>query len=379
MHQQAWHIEHPWSEVLIWMMQHNAASELSAKNIDLLAQVVVMKMGNIRRETEVLEALNAHESSSLHTRTLLKAQITSDPSSTWLVASPTFVPTLRNFGPAMEDSSGGVPNWLLIHIFLPLISTVAYLHSSGFSCGNVSAEDIVLNAYPRMLWHRYRSYPDLVLPDFRLAKTVDEAGGKEDAKAVLAVMQETITSYSDAAPFLSLAAQDEEMVTIDPILLVLQSITTLISTPSPTLAIHRQHLLLQLIDIRHTSPETLPRPILGLIHSDLGMADADLSHALREPSVIRFNRKHEEFVKIIAGKRVQMGTGGFARMKTRRILVVIFEGREVEWLRIMGLGEEMGTEEDGAYDLEEEMPDAMDMDVAGYICGEWSGGSFGGN
>jgi hypothetical protein len=230
-----------------------------------------------------------------------------------------------------------------------------------------------------MLWHRYRSYPDLVLPDFRLATTFDDAGGKEDAKAVLAVMQETITSYSDAAPFLSLAAQDEEMVTIDPILLVLQSITTLISTPSPTLAIHRQHLLLQLIDIRHTSPETLPRPILGLIHSDLGMADADLSHALREPSVIRFNRKHEEFVKIIAGKRVQMGTGGFARMKTRRILVVIFEGREVEWLRIMGLGEEMGTEEDGAYDLEEEMPDAMDMDVAGYICGEWSGGSFGGN
>jgi hypothetical protein len=73
MHQQAWHIEHPWSEVLIWMMQYNAASELSAKNIDLLAQVVVVKMGNIRRETEVLEALNAHESPSLHTPTLLKA------------------------------------------------------------------------------------------------------------------------------------------------------------------------------------------------------------------------------------------------------------------------------------------------------------------
>jgi hypothetical protein len=110
MHQQAWHTEHPWPDVLVRMMQHKAASELSAKNIDLLAQVVVMKMGNIRRETEVLEALNAHESSSLHTPTLLKAQITSDPSSPWLVASPLFVPTLRNFGPAMEDSSGGVPN-----------------------------------------------------------------------------------------------------------------------------------------------------------------------------------------------------------------------------------------------------------------------------
>lgn len=364
------------------MIQHNATSGLAQKNVDLLPQVVVVKMGDVRGEVEVLEVLNQHEDAGLHVLALLRAQITRTPESSWMVTSPTFGARLREFGETMKES-GGVPNWLVAHIVLALLDSVAYVHAAGFSCGEIGAESVVLNAYPRVLWYRYRGYPDILLSDLSASQPLSDAGAVEDAKAVLQVMQELIKQYSDTAPFLDIASTSGsgETITDDAILLILQSITTLLtSSAAPTLRAIRQQLQSRLIDIRHTGPETLPRPIARLMHSDLA-TNAEFEHALREPTVLRFTNKHEEYVKIVANEQVEMGRGRFAGMKTGRILVVRFGERKKGWLRIVGEDdmdddEQMGMEEDGVFDLEDEMPEAMEIGETEYGGGGWSGSLY---
>jgi hypothetical protein len=367
MHQQAWHIEHHASDVLIWMVQHNGASALHPAYIALLPQVVVVKTeidsDAMRNELQVLEDSNRKEESRLYVPVLLKAQITRGPESNWLVTAPVFGRILRAFGEAMKDS-GGVPNWLLAHVFIALMDNVGYMHSAGYSCGTISVENLVLNPYRRVLWHRYRGYPDLVISSISIAQPLSPSGEKQDAAAILAVMEEMITSYSDVAPFLALGADtDANMVTDDPILRVLEGVKALQSQAQVTFQDILARFRDSLVDIRHTGPDTFPRPVARMLHDDIA-TNEEFGNALREPSVVKFDRRHEEFVRIVADERVEMREGACAGMKTGRILVVRFEERREGWLRIVGLenGDEVGVEEDGAFDWEEDVPEVMDVD-----------------
>jgi hypothetical protein len=129
------------------------------------------------------------------------------------------------------------------------------------------------------------------------------------------------------------------------------------------------------VDIRHTGPDTFPRPIARMLHDDIA-TNQDFGYALREPTVVKFDRRHEEFVRIVADERVEMRHGACAGMKTGRILVVRFGERREGWLGIVGLEneDEVGVEEDGVYDWEEDVSEMMDVDGRGYGGGSLSGG-----
>jgi hypothetical protein len=369
MHQQAWHIEHHASDVLIWMVQHNGASALHPAYIALLPQVVVVKTeidsAAMRNELQVLEDSNCKEESCL-------AQITGRPESNWLVTAPVFGRTLRAFGEAMKDG-GGVPNWLLAHVFIALMDNVGHMHSAGYSCGSICAENIVLNTYPRVLWHRYRGYLDLIISDLSDAQPLEPAGESQDAAAILGVMEEMITSYSDVASFLARGADSH--VADDPISRVLGDVKALLSSAHVTFQDILARFKDSLVDIRHTGPDTFPRPIARMLHDDIA-TNQDFGYALREPTVVKFDRRHEEFVRIVADERVEMRHGACAGMKTGRILVVRFGERREGWLGIVGLEneDEVGVEEDGVYDWEEDVSEMMDVDGRGYGGGSLSGG-----
>jgi tRNA A-37 threonylcarbamoyl transferase component Bud32 len=370
MHQQSWNIEHPWSDVLVWMVQYNGASGVVAKNIDLLPSVMVVKMtkdpGRIRHEARVLEALNAAENASLHVPKMLKAQITTESESSWLVASPVFGLSLKEFG----EKQGGLASWLVAHVFIGLLESVAYIHAAGYSHGGITTDNVMLDVYPRVMWHRFRGYPDVVLTDFSTAKRIDDAAEGKDARAVFMVMKEVIAKYSDAAPFVEMADKDEEIVTVDPILLILHDIRVLLANQNTTLADMREQFEARLVDIRHTGPEQLPRSLSRVLHSDL-VANAEFGHALREPTMLKFDAKHEDFVKIVANERVEIGAGGHAGMKTKQIMVLRFTMRKEGFMRIVG-GDDGGDDDmdmdvDGEFevDVESERPsDEMDVDPA---------------
>jgi hypothetical protein len=102
-----------------------------------------------------------------------------------------------------------------------------------------------------------------------------------------------------------------------------------------------------------------------LLHVDLA-TDAEFEHALREPTVLKFDAKHEQFVKIIAKEPIVMWSGGHAGMKTWRIMVMSFTARKKEFLRIIGEGdmEEEDVDIDGDIEMDtDETLEAMDVDT----------------
>ncbi|EAT78985.1 hypothetical protein HBH56_072600 [Parastagonospora nodorum] len=350
MQQQAWNVEHPWNDVLVWMMQHNGASLLSARVLDLLPQVVVVSMGDaVRQVCEALEEVNRHEASSLYVSMMVKSQLTKARQSRWVVMAPVFGLTLEAYGKE-EMEVGGIANWMVAHIFLALLDSVAHVHASGVAHGALTSAGVVLDVYPRVVWHRFRGYPDVVLSSFAAAVPIDAAGEEKDAFAVLRVMEEVIANWSDATPFVRHAEGDADMVTDDPILLVLRDIRLLHATPSPSLVDIRAQFEVRLIDIRASGPAQLPRPTCQRLHSDLA-TQAEFERALREPAVIRFEDRYEDFIKIMADEPVEMGAGGHAGMKTKQIMVMRFAAKKSEFLGVIGVVEEAreGTDEDGDF------------------------------
>jgi hypothetical protein len=344
MHQQIWLLEHTPAEALIWSVMHNGASELQQAHVDLLPSLVVVKMGpQVRNECDILLKLHSErQDASLYVgETVMRAQFTSQADSTWMCVTPVFGPSVNEFG----EACGGVPGWFLAHVFLGLLGAAAFVQEEGVTHGHISSRNVVLNLYPTYLHHRYRGYPDVQLVDFGGAGPLGEEDG--DAKKVLEVVEEVVSMWSDCAPFLVMMQGD--VVSDEPILLVLQDVRRLLQSDAPlTIAGIRARLEPKLIDIRHTGPEHIPRNLVKLLHSDLATG-VEFEHALREPTTIRFGNKHEQFVRIMAGEPVNMGSGGHAGMKTSRIMVIRFTSRKTGFLRVIGedITAEMAIDVDG--------------------------------
>lgn len=84
--------------------------------------------------------------------------------------------------------------------------------------------------------------------------------------------------------------------------------------------------------------------LVRLLHVDL-VTGEEMEHAMREPVLLVFNARHEEFVRAVAGEPVVMGLGGYAGMRTNRVMAMRFTSRKADFARI-------GREE---LDEEEEM------------------------
>jgi hypothetical protein len=343
MHQQTWLLEHTLANARIWSVEHNGASELRQPHVDLLPSLTIVKMGTqVRHECEILQELQyKREEASIYVgEAILRAQFTGKEESTWMCTTPVFGSSVCAFG----EVCGGVPGWFLAHVFLGLLDAVTFVHSEGVAHGRISSRSIVLNLYPTYLHHRYRGYPDVQLVDFGGAGPLQEED--KDARRVLEVVEEVVSMWSDCAPFLAMMRAD--VVSDEPILLVLQQVRRLLlSNASLNIKDVRTQLEPRLIDIRHTGPEHIPRNLVKLLHSDL-TTNAEFEHVLREPTIIKFDIKHEEFVRIMAGEPIVMGSGGHAGMKTGRIIVIRFISKRTGFLRIIGEDNSM----DGAYEID---------------------------
>jgi hypothetical protein len=235
-HKQTLLLEYEHKDTLVWSVTHNDASLLQQKNINLMPQVVVVKMGpKIRSEVSVLEALHhGCECADLCIGSrVLRAQLTGGAESTWMCKAPVFGPTLESVGRTCA-TEGGLPNWFLAHVFLGVLDGVVFVHANGISHNRLLSSSIVLNLYPRYMHYRYRGYPDVQLIGFGQAGALEDTGG--DAHSSLRIMVEAISKWSDSAPFLALASKDGLMVTDDSILLVLQEVRQLLQSTAHLLS-----------------------------------------------------------------------------------------------------------------------------------------------
>jgi len=315
-------------------------SALEGALLALLPHVRVVKTYtrslDVRREVEFLERFDAGP--------LARSQITTAARSSWLVEVPVFGATLAEYG----EKAGGIPSWFLAHVFLGLLGAVEEIHDQGIAHRDVGPDNIVFNIYPRDGKWRYRGYPDIVIKNFGTAIDIDDYNASRDVSGLLRTMEKCIVEWSSSAPFLAYAI-DGTMETDDPMMLVLRDVRHFLQDINdvPTLEEVREMFNNRLVDLRHEGPATMSPALARTLHSDLVTAE-ELEHALREPTVLKFGARHDEFVKVIAGEPVVMGAGGHAGMRTNRVLVVRFTDRKDDFGRI---GRETSVESS----VEEEM------------------------
>lgn len=338
------------------LIEYSGASALSLTHIELLSHLRIVKTGNIRAEARVLQDLDL----------LASVQITGKAESTWLVKYPVFGKTLEDFGHAYRNNRLiGIPNWLLAHIFLGMMTSLSNLHDAGYAHNNIFASSFVLDAYRREgdVVYRYREYPLVRLAEFGGCAEIDDDGEMDDVQALLEVMQRCVLEFSDNADFIGPATYDGRISTDDPILLVLRDVTRLLAQSAPpTLDDVRDALFDRLIDTRHTGPMYMSPTLRGLLHEDL-VTNAELMKAVSEPVVLRSGARHEEFVKIVAGEETGMGVEGFAGMRTGSVLVVRFRGRRGEFARLVGGDGDADAEGDA--DDDEGGVDGLEVDAEG--------------
>lgn len=286
----------------------------------------------VRQECDALEEVNQIEASSLHVSMMVKSQLTGAPESMWVVMAPVFGLTVETYG-KKEEETGGMADWMVAHILLALLDSVAHMHAFGVVYLALTSADVMLDIYARVVWHRFRGYPDDAVSSFAVVEPADAAGEGKDAMALLLVMEEVIAEWSASPSFFRYAEEgDAEMVTDDPILLALHDIRRLLATPSASLVNIRAQLQARLIDIRTSGPAQFPRTTYQRLRSDLATL-AEFEHALREPTVIKFEDRHQDFIEIVADEPVEMGTGGHAGIKTKRIVVMRFATKKSEHWR----------------------------------------------
>jgi hypothetical protein len=123
----------------------------------------------------------------------------------------------------------------------------------------------------------------------------------------------------------------------------------------------------RLRDIRHEGPMKLPEKMVQKLHLEL-VTEEEVKWAFREPTVFKFTWHFEKVQAIVTDQKVCMGRGGFAGMKTKRILVVRF-GEKEAFSRIVREGGYADTEaeaddeltipegesEDGQFEWDDEM------------------------
>jgi hypothetical protein len=339
------------SDVLYEAMQHNGTSFLLNRHLKMAMQLVVVKMSaeteKLRGEVDIVESLHrgVEEASLFIGSYVLQSQHTISPATSFAVLRPVYGPTLQQY--EEHSTGGGIPGWLVGHIAIGLMDAVQYVHDCGVPHGSISASNTMINLYPTDMHHRYRGYPDIQLIDFAGAtRSWHDEVEKIDVQALLEVIEELISKYSDVAPFLGLVTYAGVQEGEDPLISLLRQVRSMLaSTYDGPFEMDdlRKQLAPRLEQMRHDGPETLPRDLMKLLHSDL-VTGPELERAVQGPLVIRFQAKKEEMRKIVEDVLVEMGGAGFAGMKTHGIMVVRFTRRKK--LLLVAIGEASLEQED---------------------------------
>jgi hypothetical protein len=261
---------------------------------------------------------------------IYKAQFTPLPNSSWLVTTPVFSVDLSTFGLA----HGGIPTFFLAHILLGILDA----GHSGV---------VLFDLYPRSTTWQFRGWPEVVV------------WPRDDSdEDVLWIMEQVAATWSDCVPFMDTQGDDE------PLLVLLREVKALRREGGVTLDGVRERFTGRLEDMRLLGPAELPVEMLRHMHADLA-TDREIEVAMRAPTVIRFERRYEAFLKLVAGERVDMGSGGHAGMKTVRIMVVRFGARKNQFLRIVGVdnGPWEAEDADGEYEVSDNVPDMWTPDT----------------
>lgn len=366
MHQQTWLLEYPRvADAVVHMIDYNGVSGLGQKGRALLPRLVVVKTAvepeAIRNEDQVIEFLHrGREYSMLHVGSrVVRSQMTGEPGSSWLCLRPVFGPTLARFGEESRAAGrGGIPGWLVAHIFLGLIHAVEFLHRDGVVHNGMDVSNVMLNLYPSYMHHRYRGYPDVQIIDFSHSTSLAGADPENDARGLLRVVQQVITNWSDVAPFLSAKAAGEGC---DDALVLLSRDLHAVLGDDGTFGLEdvKQQFIIRAEDMRNTGPKTIPRDVVKMLHSDLA-TEEELGFAMRNPTVIKFGTKREELRRIVEGVPVEMGSGGHAGRKGGRILVMRFTARKAGFLRIVGEDEVEEVEDVEMKDFEKDDVEMVD-------------------
>ncbi|KAF5845438.1 hypothetical protein GGP41_003046 [Bipolaris sorokiniana] len=292
-------------DVLYQNMQENRTSLLRPGQIEMLPQLVVVKMSTekekVRREVEVVEEIHrmAGEVTTLHIGScILGSQYTEAPGTSYMVLRPIFGPTLEQFSERSSSGrSGSIPDWLMAHICIGLIEAVEFLHEHGMVHSKIEASNVMLSLYPVYMHHRYRGYPDMQLIDFPDCASAAAKDTALDVRGVLTVMEETMVKQNDAAPS-GRSKRDvrgrtrKKQGDQNPLLAQIRSMTA----ADYEGGMDSQGLRMSLVgiaqDMRHVGPETIPRDIVRLFHADLTTA-AELECAVRNPLVLKVRSKKQ--------------------------------------------------------------------------------------
>jgi hypothetical protein len=313
----------------------------------LRASLVVVRMNIntavLRSEFEDLDAQDE----------VLSAQFSGDAATSWICTRPAFGPTVSQFGVAVK----GIPDWMLGHILLGVLGQVV-------DGKDVKVDDVVLDGRPQEEGtYEYRGYP-VIWVELREA-WVEEA----TARSVLKLMRDLIVGWSDVAGYIDAANRvgQQELITDEPVLLLLHDVVELLKTDVEDMAEVVDELKGRLRDIRHEGPMKLPEKMVQKLHLEL-VTEEEVKWAFREPTVFKFTWHFEKVQAIVTDQKVCMGRGGFAGMKTKRILVVRF-GEKEAFSRIVREGGYADTEaeaddeltipegesEDGQFEWDDEM------------------------
>jgi hypothetical protein len=242
------------------------------------------------------------------------------------------------FGTGVKElgEGGGLPGYFVAHVLIGVLDTMQNIEGRI----EIEAENVVICGEEREdegVW-RCRGWPAVVLVGLVCEAEWGEGGMRKDAKGVLEFMAKAIGEWSDSAAFFDAATKEGEMETDDEMLLVLRDVQEMMKFEEGSVGMEevRAKVYDRLVDIRQAGPQQLPDELAEMIRSHL-VTNEEMRRALREPTVIAFNSKHEAFVRIIADEPVEMGIGGHAGMKTSRILVMRFRSRRQVFSKMCGV------------------------------------------
>ncbi|KAH7062940.1 hypothetical protein BKA63DRAFT_189377 [Paraphoma chrysanthemicola] len=356
-HRQTVLLETSLADALVQNVRHVGVSQLSERHISLLSSLVVVKTcsrpDKLRREMGILESVHTtRQSASLFlTPAPTRAQFTPSASTSFLCFPPTFGPSLRSLGEvvsAKQSAQFYLPSWFIGHVFLHLLTALEILGADGVVHGAITADNVVVNVYPRWFGWRFRGYPDILLTGFSAARRLLD-GAKEmdtttnthndagaDVKAYLELMIEVVSKWSDCAPFIPKATVDGVMVSNDPVLLLMQAAREMLEgNQTPSLADVKSRLGAELERLRSEGPHGVPATLMKVLHSDLA-TEEEFRRGAVETTVLKFGARKEEITRMLAGEMVGMGAGGHVGMRTKRILVIRFTAKKEDYERVVG-------------------------------------------
>ncbi|KAH8706115.1 hypothetical protein GQ44DRAFT_777782 [Phaeosphaeriaceae sp. PMI808] len=307
MHCQMWLLSYPrYGDTLVRMIEQLKSSSLPRALVQsIFPSLTVVKMGacaaSLRREIETIEALTEHdEDASMHIGSyVVGTQTTGSCADSYLVMAPVFGRTLREFA----EVSGGLPSWMIAHVVLGLVDAVKCVHDKGITHGKLDMGNVMLNMYPRRMFHRYRGYPDVVLVDFAGAKKMDRDG---DVRALLGIVERLVWGWSDLTPLAEHAVVGDTLWTDDPLLILLQHARDMVALETQLMLQDTGMLnfVLCLEKIRHGGPMEVPGGMVMLLHSDLA-TEEEFEDAMRDPTVLQFVAKKDEFKSLAEGGLVE--------------------------------------------------------------------------